>query len=55
MRTNWIIQLIILGITLLVFRYVLDRTVPALAILAGVVTFLVPTLIWVRLQRKNTD
>ncbi len=55
MRLNWIVQLAILGITILVFRRVLEETGPAIAIAAGAVTFLVPTIIWSRMQRKDTD
>ena len=55
MRANWVVQLIILGVTVLVFRLVLERTGPVFAVVVGAVTFLVPTIIWFRMQSKDFD
>ena len=54
-RKTWIAQLIILLITVLVFQRVLEATGPAIAILTGAVTFIVPTIIWTRLNRRGED
>ena len=54
-RRTWIAQLVILLITVLVFRAVLEATGPVIAILAGAVTFMVPTIVWMRLTRKDPD
>ena len=54
-RRTWIAQLIILAITVLVFRAVLEAAGPAIAILTGAVTFIVPTIVWTRLNRRDRD
>ena len=42
-------------ITVLVFRAVLDATGPVIAILTGAVTFIVPTILWMRLSRRDPE
>lgn len=54
-RRTWIAQLVILLITVLVFRAVLEATGPLIAILTGAVTFIVPTIVWMRLSRHGPD
>ena len=54
-RRTWITQLVILLITAVVFRAVLEATGPVIAILTGAVTFLVPTIVWMRLSRRDSD
>ncbi len=54
-RKTWIVQLVILLITVLVFRAVLEATGTVIAVLTGVVTFIVPTIVWTRLSRHDPD
>ena len=54
-RRTWIAQLVILLITVLVFRAVLEATGPLIAIPTGAVTFIVPTIVWMRLSRQDPD
>ncbi len=54
-RRTWTAQVVILLITALVFRSVLDASNTGVAIVAGALTFLVPTIIWARLERKDPD
>ena len=42
-------------IAALVFRSVLDASNTGVAIVAGALTFLIPTIIWARLERKDPD
>ena len=54
-RRTWTVQVVILLITALVFRSVLDASNTGVAIVAGALTFLIPTIIWARLERKDPD
>ena len=54
-RRTWVVQIVILLITAFVFRSVLEASNTGIAIVAGALTFLVPTIIWARLERKDPD
>ena len=54
-RRTWIVQIAILLVTALVFRLVLEASGQAVALVVGALTFLVPTIIWARLERKDPD
>ena len=54
-RRTWIVQVVILLITAFVFRSVLEASNAGVAIVAGALTFLVPTIVWARLERKDPD
>ncbi len=54
-RRTWIVQIVILLITAFVFRSVLEASNQAVALVVGALTFLVPTIIWARLDRKDPD